>query len=77
MLKMILKINSEENKDFLLRFQMKSTGTMVVLTAFLGHKPLRRKPSKQFYVHHYGKLLISLGFHFSITVLGTTAPCIT
>lgn len=55
---------------------MKSIGTILLLTAFLCPKPLRRKPSKQFYVQQYGKLLISLGFHFSIMLLGTKAACI-
>lgn len=72
MSKIIFKINAEENKCFLLRFQRKSIGTIVKLTVYLGHKPLRRKPSRQFYVHQYGKLLISLGFHFSILLSGTT-----
>lgn len=76
MSKIIFKTNSEANKSFLLKFQMKSRGTIVVLTVLLGHKPLR-KPSKQFDIHQYGKLLINLGFHFSIMLLGTKAACIT
>ena len=75
MLKIILKLIEENN--FFLRFEMKSIGTIVELTVFLGHKLLRRKPSKKFYVHQYRKLLISLGFRFSIILLGTKAAFIT
>lgn len=44
--KVILKINSEENENLLLRFQMKSVGTIDVQSVFLGHKPLKRKTSE-------------------------------
>lgn len=70
MWKIILKVNSEESKNFFLRFQRNRSNTSTNC-AFLCHKPLRRKPSKQFYLHQYRKLLISLGFHFSIMLLGT------
>ena len=43
---------------------MKSVGSAVVLTAFLHHKILRRKPAEQLYIHQHGELLIEFqGFN--------------